>query len=481
MHWLLLLQGMKILTRIINQNNKLFSLSILLVLVVKSIYLFFFCYIYTDSDQTMQWLAATEYASGTFNSLFFYGQDYNPMIEALLAAPLVYVGVPPYIALPTITTLMGLTPWIFAIYILYKNSNLYVASVLLLILAALPYDYHIVNTISRGWVHGLFIASIGLFILFNTNNNKTVSNVIKVIIAGILGGAGTYICPNVILFFIPMAIYWWILKIEYKLTPAIILGFCFVLGVFITFKMCLNFPFHSYIKHWNTPIELGFKYFLNNVKYVYLLFNGFVPIHAYLGVFIILILFLFTWQLYKKRAFQLFWPCLTLTVLVLFTLFTLKSNNGQGNPFFPYIRFYLAIPIILYTFLLLHYQNWVQLHRQKIVYTLFVLVFIHLATYPINQNKYIKTDEFVRVVPIKQICKACDSIDVVMKNRKQDKALIFKKCDEIAFGCPALGYKYHFLYPEYERHKLNNELFSQSDTSQLLHIYYENKEYMIKE
>jgi uncharacterized membrane protein len=465
---------------IVENNNRLLKFSILLALLIKSMYLVFFCYIYTDSDQTMQWLAASEYALGTFNTLFFYGQDYNPMIEALFASPLVYIGFPVYFALPTITTIMGLTPWIFTVYILYKNNHLFSASILMLILAALPYEFHIVNAISRGWVHGLFVATVGLFLLFNTKANYTFIKISKLIVAGLLGGVGTYICPNVVLYFIPFVVYWWILVGEKKIIIGTILGACYIAGVIVTSKLCSNFPYHSYIKHWNSPFSLSFEYFVHNLKSIYLLFNGLFPLYSYLGIIIFISIFIFTWHLFKKKNFLFFWPMLVLIVLVLITLFTRKSNNGQGNPFFPYIRFYLAIPILFYYFFLNQYNKWFQIHRKKAIYLLLLAIGIQLFLFPLHQIKYTKTDEFVRVVSIKKICKACDSIDVIMKERHQDKALIFKKCDEIAFGCAALGYKYHFLYPEYERHKLNHELFEKTDTSQLLHISYENYEYVFR-
>jgi hypothetical protein len=45
---------------------------------------------YSSTDDVLIWSAAVDYGNGIFHEPYFYGQDYGPMLEALLAAPFAY-------------------------------------------------------------------------------------------------------------------------------------------------------------------------------------------------------------------------------------------------------------------------------------------------------------------------------------------------------------------------------------------------------
>ena len=65
----------------------------------------------SDVDQLIQWHAAQDYSNGIFHEPYFYGQDYGPMAEAFLAAPLVMLGLHSQFALPVISMLLSLLPF----------------------------------------------------------------------------------------------------------------------------------------------------------------------------------------------------------------------------------------------------------------------------------------------------------------------------------------------------------------------------------
>lgn len=429
----------------------------------------------------MQWMAASEYASGQYHTLFFYGQDYNPMIEALFASPFVRIGIPPYIILPIITPIMALTPWIAIAYIIYKQTRKWLVALFLLILSALPYEFHIVNSISRGWVHGLFFAGIGIHLLYLATAEFKLKNIFLIGLAGLLGGAGVYICPNALLLFIPISIYWLFLTgIRKAIFFQIFCSVCFLIGIYITKLYCSNFPYHSYIKHWNTPIELDWAHFFQNLKYFYGVFYGMFPGFAYAGIILFFLMAITIRHTYKSKQYIYFGTLISMLFIFVFILFSLKSINAQLNPFFPYMRFYLAMPMVIYMILILTFEKWLVKHRLKIIYSLLVCVFINFALIPLYNKKSSKMDEFVRVVPVSKLCIACDSIEAILKKRNEKSVLIKSKCDEIAFGCAALGSKINFLYPLYERNKKNKILFETTDTTNLLHISYEHETYVFK-
>ena len=89
---------------IINRNFIIISAVWLLVLLYRYLTLQNFGFVYVDADQTVMWSGLLDYSSNTWHEPRFYGQNYNSMLESLLAVPLYKLGVPAYIALPIITT-----------------------------------------------------------------------------------------------------------------------------------------------------------------------------------------------------------------------------------------------------------------------------------------------------------------------------------------------------------------------------------------
>jgi hypothetical protein len=69
-----------------------------------------------STDDAVMWHAAVDYAHGRFYGPYYYGQDYGPMLEALVAAPFVRLGVPFRLLMPAVTSFLALVPnWSFAI------------------------------------------------------------------------------------------------------------------------------------------------------------------------------------------------------------------------------------------------------------------------------------------------------------------------------------------------------------------------------
>lgn len=61
---------------------------------------------YTDSDQCVIWQIAADFAQFDFRTPFYYGQHYSSGLEAWLAAPFIWLGLPVYRAVPLVTALM---------------------------------------------------------------------------------------------------------------------------------------------------------------------------------------------------------------------------------------------------------------------------------------------------------------------------------------------------------------------------------------
>lgn len=110
---------------------------------------------YVGTDDSIIWQGASDYARLIFHEPYFYGQDYNPMLEALLAAPFIAMGLVHWFVLPTITCLLSLAPyWAFGAWHQRQGRHFYAAA-----FAAMPLllstEYAISTMITRGFVSGL--------------------------------------------------------------------------------------------------------------------------------------------------------------------------------------------------------------------------------------------------------------------------------------------------------------------------------------
>lgn len=132
-----------------------FLVLFLLGVVDRAYLLLHFGFKYASTDDGILWTAATDYAHGIFHSFYFYGQDYNPMFEALLGAPLIALGVSPEFALPAVTSLLALLPfWSFGWWNLRRGRPL-AAAIFLSVPLLLPVEYGMITAMPRGFVQGI--------------------------------------------------------------------------------------------------------------------------------------------------------------------------------------------------------------------------------------------------------------------------------------------------------------------------------------
>ncbi len=110
---------------------------------------------YIGIDDALIQQVAVDYGNGVFREPYLYGQNYNPMLEALLAAPFVRLGLPPWIVLPVVTSVLALLPfWSFAWWCLRKG-RVPAAWAFALLPLLLPVEWGMMTSMSRGFVHGI--------------------------------------------------------------------------------------------------------------------------------------------------------------------------------------------------------------------------------------------------------------------------------------------------------------------------------------
>lgn len=118
---------------------------------------------FTDEDQTIFWIAADEIGHGHFREPCFYGQAYNTLWEAVLAALPVRLGANPAWVVPVIALSAGLAPYALLGAIAARKSpwwGLVVSAVPLL----LPVHFWLLSCLAS-YNGGVLCAAVGVVVL----------------------------------------------------------------------------------------------------------------------------------------------------------------------------------------------------------------------------------------------------------------------------------------------------------------------------
>jgi len=133
---------------------------LLLGICDRTFLLFTFGFRYIGIDDALIQQVALDYGNGLFREPFLYGQNYNPMLEALLAAPFMRLGGAPWVVLPIVTSILALLPfWSFAWWSM-KRASFPAAMILAAMPLVLPTEWGMMTTMSRGFVHGIALTAL---------------------------------------------------------------------------------------------------------------------------------------------------------------------------------------------------------------------------------------------------------------------------------------------------------------------------------
>ncbi len=120
---------------------------------------------YTDEDQAIMWYAAHELLNGRLHEPCFFGQDYNSCLEGYLAVPLIGMHVPYNVAVPLVTVILGLLPFLLLALVAWRRGHSLVAAAALLVPLLMPVRYSIITGIPRGFVTGIALSIIPAILL----------------------------------------------------------------------------------------------------------------------------------------------------------------------------------------------------------------------------------------------------------------------------------------------------------------------------
>ena len=139
-----------------------FAIWTLIVLSIaeRALLLHYFGFTHIGIDDALVQQVAIDMSNGLFREPFLYGQNYNPMLEALLAALFLGSGASPTIVLPMVTSLLALLPfWSWAVWANQRRA-VTAAFVLAATPLALPLEWGLITSMPRGWVHGQALLAV---------------------------------------------------------------------------------------------------------------------------------------------------------------------------------------------------------------------------------------------------------------------------------------------------------------------------------
>lgn len=428
----------------------IFSGVLLLHFVDLVIFFLKFLTVYTDSDQTILWLAGTDMSRGIFYEPAFYGQSYNSMIEAVLSLPMIWAGVFIPLALNISTVVLSYSAiWLFSWYF-YKKGNFQLSILCLALPILLPTEFQLMISISRGFIPGIAFVLYGVYCYLTHKGN------FKLALSGFFIAFGVVFNLNCSVILVPFVVYYLLQPSSTKRNelflaflgslPAIFFK-AFIVWFYSTFP---NYNMHVF------PNEFGYS--IKNWTYaaseIYYLFKGLFPIVNNLGCLsIILLLVLLLLILKKSNKSHEKLAAVSGFLFILFSFGISKVSDGTGSPFFPYSRMFLAIPA-LYIFYLAIIKHYTSLRIPYYILLISVLgVFIFKTISLPDRIKYIVEHNTgaVRVDKIENICHSCDSIQRLLTQTKTDLIVLKTKRDEINYGCPALINGLKTIHPTYER------------------------------
>ncbi len=334
--------------RKINLQPSLKNVSQLLMLLFvlhKIAFYFLYSNRFTDHDQVTVWMMAADYARGHLDHLFFYGQNYNVALDALLAVPLIILGIPPYFAVPFVCLFIStFSVFLFWKYLM-KSAKYTSAIVTVLIFLTGPF------TFLYQYSSGISLA-VHLTILFWTFSlyKPTILRIcISIFVCTIVG----FGIKNALPLAAAMAVYFTFNTAPVLGKRLIFIAFSGTMGVviyYLLFEQSLQYLqiiHSSQIQGWRVQQLIGSLIKLPQ------LFWGLGPFLDFAGLiyFIIPIAFII---LFFKRNKIIVYTNIAFITLTLISFGVDKVSDGHLNAYFPYVRFFLGIiPLTLINLLYL--------------------------------------------------------------------------------------------------------------------------------
>lgn len=412
----------------------LYLLLALLVIIDRSLLLHHFAFRFVDDDQSVMWYGAKEFATGNFHEPCFFGQAYNSMLESLFAVPLIKMGLDYNIALPLVASFMSMFPFFLISFLAFRNGKQFAALVIISIPLVLPNEFGMITSIPRGFVTGVFCASIACVAFFNNRNSSF-------IIFGFLSILAFIINPNSVVVLAPVGLY--LLLENYKNKK---FYFFVVLGA-IPAGIIYFFVHQFYINHPENIVHGTWGFTFSNktirLESIIKFFNDIVPVFWGMGWMIFPMFFILCFYLFRQKEKKAAIALLSGVVLIVLSLGFSKVNDGYSTVYYSWSRMFIGIPLIFGIFI--YKIRFSERANHFIVFLLLTSIsffIVKCKTLPDTINKEVveKKNHIVYVSSIDKLNWLCDTIMLVSKKYNVDLVVMGTLYEKhlINYGCPCL-------------------------------------------
>jgi MFS family permease len=404
----------------------------LLFLLLKGKVLFDFAFIYTDHDQCTLWHAAVETANGHFHEPCFYGQSYNSNLEAWLAAPLVLLSIPVEVALPLITTLLSVLIFLIPSFAHHYRGQTNQAWIFLLLGLVLPAQFHLVHSMPRGFINGLFIVAMGYaYYVFSNQKRKHFFLFLSMVL-------GFWINPNSAL--LSAAIFLLIWLPEYRnhwksaLTGALLGN---VYKLFTTWFYAKN-PLYDY--HKKNILEFEWEEWAHRFSHLDQYFFNF-------SWFFVLLLAIAAIGFLIKKNYAQFGLLVVFLVFFLLTLGMERVGDGMRSLYYHHSRMFLAMPLAVAVALVAAF-NVIELKfsaKGYIVASLVCGAIFFSRWFEVDekvQAEFLLNDHGVQVEKVKDVVDRYNRIAAACQSRNVELVVFAENCNSCwidTYAIPALS------------------------------------------
>lgn len=344
---------------------------------------------YVGIDDALIQQVAVDYGHGIFREPFLYGQNYNPMLEAFLAAPFVRLGGAPWIVLPIITSFLALIPFWSLAFWSKKNGWLASSLAFAFMPLLLPVEWGMMTSMSRGFVHGIALLAFLPWV------QEWKQPLPKHAFSALILVAALFCNPNAFPLVAGSAA--WLLSTHFKRPVFWSMNFM-ACGAALVLHMKAQSFFDAHpLIHPLAREDLHFSFALLRSGILHL-DDHFLHVNPFGGWAILILVGLLadaysTWRL-GHRAFA--GSLLTGVLATVLALGVVKVHEGCASVFFPMSRMFLSLPLMLAT------AAAIYLHAVTIRKWVFALLL--LLTTALLVQKTMSTEEVIQRELAQQSC-----------------------------------------------------------------------------
>jgi len=419
---------------------------------MRAIVLIFFSFRYVDQDQVTMMLSAKEMVEGLFHEPCFWGQRYGFMLEALLSVPLLWGRMAVEHAVPLVTCMLGILPFLIICYAAIRNGRPALAAMALAVPLIYTVEYDILTSMPRGWVAGLAVSSVPL--LWHLKPQTRIS----LFVLGLCGAAGLIINPNSIYLtaFIGAHVLVAHRKLWWQLLW-ILAGTALPLALFVLAQRFYDVH-PGYDFHGSPSLRFSIEQLIVNMGRLDDFFRYVAPVAPVLGWAAFLLMpvaasiIMVKLDKVKGVIYLILFACAAASLGIE------KVNDSHAALFFSGARFFFALPILT-VFLMHDLLSALRVDMVRIMPVVCLIAALGVANscirlgvlYP-NIEKVGKL-HWVSVDEVSAIKIRCAQLNKLAKQQRVELIIFENDADQLLnYGCPCFTKDFPpTLFPWYER------------------------------